>query len=342
MIAKFFCFTCGRRSTAAHQNITGSVERQLIKDSLERASIRILSRRHHRGRRQTLRLVHQVTARVKDSVWIANHFSLSWSGVLAVDGKTIKTYDPLTKQLKGKWPEESLKAMNRKVWLCGIDYGTGDLPHYELAEEETKIDLVIYFQTLKKIGYPLRVLVCDGNKDIPSAAHHVFGQQIIVQLCTRHFVENLKRHAGADVEKPTTQRVIFLIQRIIEADDLEQAGVFLEQLKQISPRTSIERRLINLFKRDAEKLAAHLLHPEIVIPHTSNDIENLFKQLNLRIKSIGRFNRWQYAGNYLKAWALLRRFTKFTDCRNGRRWRNGQAPIEIAGADITDIDCLKL
>lgn len=301
-----------------------------------------MSRRYRRGRRQTLELIHRLTAQAKDSVWIANRFPLSWSGVLAVDGKTIKTYDPLTKQLKGKWPEESLKAMNRKVWLCGIDYGTGDLPHYELAEEETKIDLVMYFRTLQKIGYPLRVLVCDGNKDIPSAAYHVFGDQIIVQLCTRHFVENLKRQAGADAEQPTTQRLIFLIQRIIEANNLEQAGMFLEQLKQISRPTSIERRLISLFKRDAEKLTAHLLHPEIAIPHTSNDIENLFKQLNLRLKSIGRFNRWQQAGDYLKAWALLRRFTKFTDCRKGRKWRNGQAPIEIAGADITNIDCLKL
>lgn len=341
-MAKFSCRACHNYWTATHQAITLSNATHLVKDSLERASIRILSRRYHRGRRQTLKLIHQVTARVKNSVWVASHFSLRWSGVLAVDGKTIKTYDPLTKQLKGKWPEESLKAMNRKVWLCGIDYGTGDLPHYELAEEETKIDLVMYFQILKKIGYPLRVLVCDGNKDIPAAAHHVFGNQIIVQLCTRHFIENLKRHAGADVEQPTTQHVIFLIQRIIEATNLEQAGVFLEQLKQLSCCTRVERRLIDLFKRDAEKLTAHLLHPEIAIPHTSNDIENLFKQLNLRLKSIGRFNRWQHAGVYLKTWALFRRFTKFTDCRNKRKWRNGQAPIEIAGADITGIDCLRL
>lgn len=342
MIARFFCYDCGRRSSAPHEPNAAYDPSQIVKESLERASIRILSRRYERSKKHIMALVHRVTAGVKDSTWIAEHFPLRWSGVLTVDGKTIKAYDRLTKQLKGKWSDESLRAMSRKVWICGIDYGTGDLPHYELAEEETKIDLVMYFQTLKKIGYPLRVLVCDGNEDIPAAARFVFGKQIIVQLCTRHFVENLKRQAEGDSEHSSTQHVIFLIQRIIEADGLEQAGIFLESLKQLQHLKPVERQLIAMFKRHAEKLTAHVLHPEMNIPHTSNDIENLFKQLNLRLKSIGRFHHWRYAANYLKAWALLRRCTPFTDCRNGRKWRNGQAPIEIAGADMSNIDPLKL
>jgi hypothetical protein len=304
-VVKFECVACGKNWTAKHHNPNFINGPQIIKESLERASIRILSRRHKHGKKQIMELIHRTTVEIKDSVWIANHFPLRWSGVLAVDGKYVKSYDRLTKQLKGKWPDETLKAMNRKVWLCGMDYGTGDLPHYELAEEETKIDLVMYFRNLKKIGYPLRVLVCDGNVDIPSAAKHVFGDKIIVQLCTRHFVENLKRHAKDLLNQPSVQNVIFLIQKIIEADNLEQAGKFLERLKQLPRLTIAEKELIALFKRDAEKLTAHLLHPDIPIPHTSNDIENLFRQVNLRLKPIGRFNRWQYAANYLKAWALL-------------------------------------
>lgn len=342
MIAKFFCHDCGRRSSAEREPTADHDTSKIIKESLERASVRILSRRYGRDKQQIMKLVHAATKQAKDSVWIAAHFPLRWSGVLVVDGKMIKVYDRLTKQLKGKWPEKSLLAMNWKVWLAGIDYGTGDLPHYQLAEEETKIDLVMYFRTLRKIGYPLRVLVCDGNEDIPAAAKHVFGEQIIIQLCTRHFTENLKRHAGNSVDLPRIQYVILLVQRLIEADNLEQAGIFLERLKQLPKPTMIERQLIALFKLHAEKLTARLLHPDISIPHTSNDIENLFKQLSLRLKSINRFNHWQYADNYLKTWALLRRFTPFTDCRNGRKWRNGQAPIEIAGADIKNVDPLKL
>ena len=316
---------------ANHLQLASNDCHEVVKESLERASVRILSRRYGAGKRQIMNMVHKVVESTKDSVWIAKHFPLNWSGTLVFDGKVVRVYDRLSKM----W-------MNKKTWLCGIDYGAGDLPHYDLGDDETKIDLVIYFRTLKEIGYPLRVLVCDGNADIPSAARHVFGESIIVQLCTRHFVESLKRHARDQINQSNAQRIICTIQRIIEADDLETAGKFLEQLKQVRGKTKIENELTSLFKKHAAQLTAHLLHPELDIPHTSNDIENLFRQLNLRLKTIGRFYQWQYARDYLKAWALLRRLTKFTDCRNGRRWRNGKAPIEIAGADIAGIDCLKL
>jgi len=289
-----------------------------------------------------MEIIHELTAKVKDSVWIAANFSLSWSGTLVFDGKIVRVYDKLSKQLKGKISDNEFIWLNKKVWLCGIDYGTGDLPHYELADEEGKIDLVMYFKILKEIGYPLRVLVCDGNPDTPLAAKHVFGENIIIQLCTRHFVEALKRHACDEIKNSTTLNVIRLIQRIIEANNLEIASEYLSQLNNITKKTQTEKELIEYFKINASKLTAHLLHPELNIPHTTNDIENIFRQLNLRLKPISRFNKWNYANNYLKAWALLRRFTPFTDCRKNRKYRNGKAPIEIAGADITNIDCFKL
>lgn len=341
-IARFICKDCARSWVANHSQIVNNDSHEVVKESLERASVRILSRRYGMGTKQINNTIHRITDGVKDSIWIAKHFPLNWSGTLVFDGKVVRVYDRLSKQLKGKLSEQELMWMNKKTWLCGIDYGTGDLPHYDLADDESKIDLVMYFRALKEIGYLLRVLVCDGNPDTPSAAKHVFGDDIIIQLCTRHFVESLKRHAKEQINQPNIQKIICTIQRIIEADDLETAGKYLEYLKQINRRTKTENELVNLFKKHAQKLTAHLLHPELNIPHTSNDIENLFRQLNLRLKTIGRFYRWQYARDYLKAWALLRRFTKFTDCRNGRRWRNGKAPIQIAGANITGIDYLKL
>lgn len=285
-IARFICKDCARSWVANHSPIVNNDSHEVVKESLERASVRILSRRYGIGTKQINNAIHRITDGVKDSIWIAKHFPLNWSGTLIFDGKVVRVYDKLSKQLKEKLSEQELMWMNKKTWLCGIDYGTGDLPHYDLAEDESKIDLVMYFRALKKI------------------------------ICA--------------------------VQRIIEADDLETAGKYLEHLKQINRRTKTENELVDLFKKYAQKLTAHLLHPELNIPHTSNDIENLFRQLNLRLKTIGRFYRWQYARDYLKAWALLRRFTKFTDCRNGRRWRNGKAPIQIAGANITGIDYLKL
>lgn len=227
------------------------------------------------------------------------------------------------------------------VWLCGIDYETGDLPHYDLADAETRIDLILYFQTLKEIGYPLRVLVSDGNPEIPYAARKVFGPEILHQLCTRHFIEGMKRYAGEAQWHPRIARLITTIQQVIEAPNLDASVECLEELKRIKIITPLERNLVNIFKAHSKELTTHLFYPELEIPHTSNDIENLFRQLNLRLKSLGRFHRYRYARDYLRAWALLRRFTKFTDCRNGRRWRNGKAPIEIAGVNIKGVDCLK-
>ena len=341
-IVKFACLECPHNWTAKHKqriNLNGS---KIIKESLERSSMRILKRRYDIGKNQVMQVIHGLAAKVKDSIWVAEKFPLKWSGTLIFDGKVVRVYDKLSKQLKGKISDTELIWLNKKTWLCGIDHGTGDLPHYELADEEGKIDVVMYFRALKEIGYPLRILVCDGNPDIPSAAMHVFGKDIIIQLCTRHFTEAMKRHAGDKVNCKSTIRIITLIQRIIEADNLEIAGEYLCRLNNIPKKTQTEKELIEYFRINAARLTQHLLHPEQNIPHTTNDIENLFRQLNLRLRLVGRFNNWRYARDYLKAWALLRRFTPFTDCRKKRKCRNGKAPIEIAGADITGIDCLKL
>jgi len=306
--------------------------------------MRILSRRFKRGRRQINNLIHELTEEVKDSVFIAKRFCPSWSGIIVFDGKVIRVYDELAKNLKvgHRLSKQEVAWLNKKVWLCGIDYETGDLPHYELADDETRIDLILYFQTLKEIGYPLRVLVSDGSPEIPYAARKVFGQKILHQLCTRHFIEGLKRHAGEAQENSRIQKLILLIQSIIEAENLDEAGERLVKLKSFKRKTQLENELVNLFKLHAPELSTHLFYPKLNIPHTSNDIENLFRQLNLRVKTIGRFHKYRYARNYLKAWALMRRFTKFTDCRNAHKWRNGKAPITLAGANIKDINYLDL
>lgn len=339
-MTRFHCFICERYWTAIHSQKINFCE--IAKDSLERASVRILARRYETGKKQVMTAVHDISADAKDSIWIANRFSPNWRKILVFDGKYVRVYDELSKNLKEDADESEINLRNKMVWLCGIDYETGDLPHYDLAEAESRIDLIMYFQTLKEIGYPLRVLVSDGNPEIPYAAKKVFGQNILHQLCTRHFIDGLKRQAGEANDNLRISNLIILIQRIIEAPNLDKSVEYLEELKRVKIKTSLERTLINIFKAHSKELTTHLFYPEFAIPHTSNDIENVFKQLNLRLKSIGRFHHWRYARDYLKAWALLRRFTKFTDCRNGRKWRNGRAPLEIAGVNIKGLDCLKL
>ncbi len=294
-------------------------------------------------------IIRDVVSTLADSTAVAKRFLPWWSGVLVFDGKVVRVYDELATRLdRTHFSEDELRWMHKARWLCGIDHGTGDLPHYDLAEAESRIELIMYFQKLKSINYRLVALICDGNPEIPHAAKFVFGERIVVQRCTRHFLEDLRRLLPADPERHEErvklETLIRLIKNVIEADTLDQAAAHAAILKCWQPRSRslLARQMLRMFEGIKHLLTAHLTHPQLRLPHTTNDIESLFKQLNLRLKSLGRFFRFRFACDYLNAWTLLRRFTPFTDCCKTRRHRNGKAPLELAGAHIMNIDPLKL
>ena len=207
----------------------------------------------------------------------------------------------------------------------------------------------MFFRQLHTIGYSLIAVVSDGNPEIPRAARFVYGPQVIHQLCTRHFVEGLRKLLPPDDDQHRTERqhlevLITLIQRVIEADTIEAAAERLAELTAYrrSIRSSTATVIIRRFKESKDALCAHFLHPHLGLPHTNNDAENLIRQLNQRLKTIGRFMSWQYARSYCNAWALLRRFTPFTDCCKTRRNRNGKCPLQLAGADTQNVDPMRL
>lgn len=296
-----------------------------------------------------MKIIHTVTAQLPDSIAIAKKFCPLWSGILVFDGKVVRVYDRVLKKMdQSKFTADEITWMHKMRWLCGVDYGTGDLPHYALADSENMIDLVIYFKTIKNMNYSLVALVCDGNPLIPRAAKFVFGKQIIVQRCTRHFLEDLRGLLPTDEtekeDRTKLEQLILHIKYVIEADTLEVAAAKLTILRDYTKqyKSPLARKMIQLFQKTKVELTAHLTNPKLKLPHTTNDIENLFKQLMLRLKSIGRFFHQDYARNYLNAWALLRRFTPFTDCRHERKYRNKKAPLELAGCEIENIDPVKL
>jgi transposase-like protein len=265
--------------------------------------------------------IHTVSAALGNSVVVANKVKPCWGNVLVVDG----TYVPMNKKI----------GRSYMCWITGVDYRTGDVPHYAIADEETMIDLVLFFTVLKnELQYDLKVLVCDGNEDIPRAARKVYGNHIIVQLCTRHFIQGLKRKAkDADIhDNAHTKQLMKSIQRVIEANTLNQAEQYLEHLKPIRCQNKGERVLMNDFKDHANELTTHIQYPHLSIPHTTNDIESLFTQLKMRTKTIRQFQQIQYITHYLNAWSLWRRTTPFTDCKGKRRYRNNKTPLDCANA----------
>lgn len=323
---------------------------QITRESLERASLRILSRRYQRAKDTIMHIVHRVCASLPSTREIAERFRPLWSGILTVDGKVVKVYDAAIERIdRSKLSENEIVWMHKQRWLVGVDHGTGDLPHHDLAEEEGRIEWIMYFRQLKAIGYPLRAVISDGNEDIPRAARFVYGQQIVHQLCTRHFVESIGKLLPPDDEDHCAERqrleaFITMIQRVIEAETIEEAAERLVDLTAYrrTIRSRIATAMIQRFKAAKFELCAHLLHPTLHLPHTNNDAENLIRQLNQRLKTIGRFMHWRSARDYCNAWALLRRFTPFTDCCKARRDRNGKCPLQLAGVDTRNIDPMRL
>lgn len=323
---------------------------RITRESLERASLRILARRYGKAKDTIMRMVHRVCASLPTSRDLAERYRPQWSGILVADGKVVKVYDRMIKRMdRTRLTDDEIRAMHRWRWLVGVDYGTGDLPHYDLVEEEGKIEWVLFFRELKAMGYPLIAVVSDGNPDIPRAARFVYGPHIIHQLCTRHFVENLgsilpPEDAEHPEEHAALERLIAMVQRVIEADTIEDAAVRLTELQQYRRRirNPIATNIVQRFKESKEELCAHFLHPHLGLPHTNNDAENLIRQLNARLKTVGRFMHWRSARDYCNAWALLRRLTPFTDCCKTRRHRNGKCPLQLAGVDTINIDPMRL
>ena len=256
-----------------------------------------------------------------------------------------EAFPPPTPARPGDGGHERPMPRHRAVWFCGIDCGTGDLPHYQICEEETKVDLVLYFRSLQACGYVLLALVSDGNPDIVAAARKVFGDGFVHQRCTKHFADGMVRFVRQE-ELPEraeeTMKLVRLIQSIVTAPDLVAAARRKTVLPHMPQETDVQRQIMKAYRASEESLVAHLLQPELRIPSTSNEIENLFRQLNLRIRSLGQFRRWQNAERYLNAWALLRRLTKYTDCRGARKARNGKSPLELAGVDVSRVDMFNL
>lgn len=290
--------------------------------------MRIVSRQKSISKSTVNDHVHYLTAKTKDSQFIKEKFNPTWNGILSVDGKYIKVYDSIEKQ--------TIKY----CWICGIDFPTKDLPHYLLHDQEGKIDMVIYFKELQKLGYPLKVLISDDNHDILEAARFVYGDTFKFQLCTFHYMQKLER-----IIYPLKEDfLVELIRKIIHSRTPElfyRRLEFLLDNLHCFTKNKKQREIWTDFQNHLEYLSTHIYSPEY-IPNTNNEIENLFRQLNLRLKTIGRFNKYKYASDFLNAWALMRRFTPFTDCKSPNKHRNGKAPLELAGCNISGVDYLRL
>ena len=137
-----------------------------------------------------------------------------------------------------------------------------------------------------------------------------------------------------------------IIVNIVTAPDYDTALERIESLekyfwpkrqKMNFPKEQIRlvRKLLTDFRDNQEYLLNYLKYPHLNIPSTTNLLEGFNSQLELRLSSIRGFEIVDNAENYMNAWIVRRRFTKFTDCRGKFKKLNGKSPLECAGVDIS-------
>jgi hypothetical protein len=306
--------------------------------------MRTIARRKHLSKNTVSQAILHIAKETRGSIWIAKRFKPQWGHVLSVDGKVIRVFDPYAKDHPGSRAEKAW--MLKKTWMAGVDVATKDMPHYQVIDGEVNPDLVTFFQTLKnQIGYELGVLVCDGNPEIIQSARTVYGSGIGVQLCVRHVIENLKSMIKKERQEKREETEL-LIGGIWGALNMQSDDACFGSLKQLQSiqETRMQKAIWHNLNRDIYLLTTHFRYAgKLFVPRYNNDAENLFRQVNLRLKSWNIFRSKNNAENYLSAWALARRFTKFTDCKRGmNKLKNGKAPLELAGIVIDGIDYLRL
>ena len=306
--------------------------------------MRTIARRKHLSKNTVSLAVLAVAKQAKGSIWIAHHFKPRWGQVLSVDGKMIRVFNPHARVYAENNAEKAW--LLKKTWMAGIDVATKDVPHYEVVEMEAKSELVPFSRILKNdIRYDLSVLVCDGNLDLMESARIVYGSRIGIQLCVWHAIESLRalaRKEGGKKREETEALVGAILGALTEQRE-ESCFAKLRNLQTIE-ETRIQKTIWHNLNRDMYLLTTHFRYAvRLFVPRYNNDAENLFKQLNLRLKSWNMFRTKRNAEHYLCAWALARRFTKFTDCKRGmNKLKNGKAPLELAGCTIDGIDYLSL
>ena len=309
-IQKFRCLKCGHTFSKriTHGKLTANEKVKIARTHLEgRTSVRQLVRDTGLAKQTIQNAVYETINKCVDSAFIARYLKPNWGGNLVVDGTMIRVYDWSAKHFR--YNKQEKRFLHKLIWIVALDLETLDIVHQFLGEEETMIDLILFFREIKNIGYDLKGLVSDGNSDIKRSAQMVYEKHFNHQLCTTHYIRGLRTR-------------------------LRQENITIKRYEELKKAIYKEVWIPGL----PEELFTYQEFK--CLPKTNQQIENLFRQLKLRTHSINQFHSYDTAQKYLNAWSLARRFTPFTDCKNKKK--NHKAPLELAGCDIKGLDYLDL
>ena len=251
---------------------------------------------------------------------VAHELHPQWSGYVLIDGKTIYI------------------KKDKAALLLTADATTQDIPVAGLYESENAANYKILLEQLRDdIGYPIKGIIVDGDPAVLTAISSEFSK-IPLQLCIRHYDENLKRHFRYYFHGITdgVPRFLDMVHEMLYVkNSLHLDQVYREYLDWLPffYVTGLQSE-VDRVESNFGRLWTHLQYPEM--PRTNNVIEGIIRQLSRKIDDTDGFNSMRTAWNSLKLMIMNYRFKRFTCSRI--KGHNGKCPLQLAGVDISGIN----
>ena len=283
-------------------------------DHLDGLSFRDLQRKYGTSKSTIQRNVTAEMQKLPDNNLFTQRFCTRFSEILIPDGK----YLPI-------------KGYSRDaVLLWGVDYVKHDFPLFFLAPSENYQSWNMYFESLKRLKFHYKTVVCDDNRALKESCRYNFSK-IHIQACYVHILRQIRSelHIAKDPLYREFYKKVKYALSIKIRHDVEHRKDLLSRLWKhalVHNEPEETRTIAWLEGHFSEELFNYQHVP--ATPLTSNLIETFNSHFEDRLASIKGFESHQHAQLWLNAYVLKRRFTKFTDCSRKFRRLNGKRPID--------------
>mgnify|MGYP001570938294 FL=1 len=235
------------------------------------------------------------------------------SGILVIDGKYVK-----------------VRGFKQKIpFIYGIDYETHDILFGRLVPAEDEASFLTFFQILKDLDYPLKIVVADDRTSLPLALNQVY-VDVHLQVCLNHYLENIR--AQMHIRTDPTHRHFFnslkthVFDRYENDEKLNAAlrYVWTNHCKDMPIRQAI---MLQIHKRRKELFAYKYVSN---CPNNTNLIELFNSHFNARFRAFKGFKTKSHAELILNGLVIRRRTKKFTDCGTKFKHLNGKCSFQMS------------
>lgn len=263
--------------------------------------------------KQAYTRVFEELSHLPDNTALTQRYCIYSSGILIIDGKYVK-----------------VRGYKQKIpFIYGIDYETHDILFGILAPSEDRNAFLECFRTLKRLNYPLQVVVADDRSTLPLALKQLY-PDIPLQLCQNHYLENIRQQLHIRTDQTHQHFFNALKKYVFDAyeNDKTLDDALHHVLTILCENNVIRQAIVMDIDRRRKELFAYTTIPNC--PKDTNLIELFNSHFNARIKSLKGFKTLLHAELWFNGILIRRRTKPFTDCSTKFKHLNGKCSLQIA------------